>query len=90
MYNEIYKYYDLIQAGKDYELECNFIRESYSRYGPAEPLKILDIGCGTGTHSLILAEESDSVLGLPSTGHPHSPGEEGHQGRVQAGLGGCS
>ena len=64
MYNEIYKHYDLIQADKDYELECNFIKESYSRCGPAEPLKILDIGCGTGAHSLILAEDSDSVLGI--------------------------
>jgi SAM-dependent methyltransferase len=58
------KYYDILYADKDYEKECNFIEEIFRRYSSAKPIKILDVGCGTGGHLVHLARKGYEVVGI--------------------------
>lgn len=65
MYEEkIAKYYDRMYEGKDYEGEVAFILEAYKHYVGGEPRQILDVGCGTGNHALMLAMRGYKVLGV--------------------------
>ena len=50
MYKELAKYYDLIYHWKDYETEANTIKELFKKYKNSDGNKLLDVGCGTGTH----------------------------------------
>lgn len=49
-------YYDSLYHDKNYESECNFIQEVLDSYSLETVESILDLGCGTGTHAIILAE----------------------------------
>jgi SAM-dependent methyltransferase len=64
MDSQYYKYYDKIYSTKDYRKEVNtilgIVNESSNRF----PKRLLDIGCGTGTHSLIFAEMGCDVVGI--------------------------
>lgn len=55
------KYYDILYTDKKYQDECNLIKQ-YTIKG-----NLLDIGCGTMTHSLILSENFESVTGVDSS-----------------------
>ena len=55
---KISQYYDLIFSGKKYREEVDFIKSlCYSK----DRNYVLDVGCGTGNHSLILAEDNRTV-----------------------------
>jgi len=56
------EYYDLITKHKDYQKECDFIEAVLSRFLKNPPNKILDVGCGTGTHALELAKRGYKVF----------------------------
>jgi len=58
------KYYDLLYQDKDYAEECDFLEEIFRRYAGDMPKAILDAGCGTGGHALILAERGYDVTGV--------------------------
>lgn len=51
--------YDSIYLNKDYKRESEFILSCCG-----ENKDILDIGCGTGNHSVILSQKSKSVTGI--------------------------
>lgn len=56
-------YYDLIFTHKNYKKEVDFIKKMcYCK----DTNLVLDVGCGTGTHSILLAEEEETnfVLGI--------------------------
>jgi len=57
-------YYDIFYRQKDYARECDFLGKIFKKYS-AKPVKsILDIGCGTGSHALILGKRGYAVAGI--------------------------
>ena len=58
------EYYDLIYQDKDYGKECDFIEEILRQYYPRQVNTILDGGCGTGGHAIILAQRGYEVTGI--------------------------
>lgn len=58
------KYYDLLYQDKDYAKECDFLEEIFRKYAESMPRTIVDAGCGTGGHALILAERGYEVTGI--------------------------
>jgi SAM-dependent methyltransferase len=55
--------YDDLYREKDYHEECKLIDGLLRRYGGSIH-SVIDLGCGTGNHSLPLAEKGYSVLGV--------------------------
>lgn len=56
--------YDLLYSDKNYEAECDLLEEVFRRYGDGEVRAILDLGCGTGNHSIPLAKRGYEVTGV--------------------------
>ena len=64
VFKEVYAdRYDGLYAGKDYGGECTLIQEAVRRYASGA-VNLLDVGCGTGTHSIELARRGYSVVGV--------------------------
>jgi SAM-dependent methyltransferase len=55
--------YDLLYRDKNYEKECDFV-EALLIKRMAGVKRILDLGCGTGGHALILARRGYEILGV--------------------------
>jgi len=64
IFDKFATYYDQIYHDKNYEQECNFIISVLRKFGKSNVKNILDLGCGTGGHTLILTKSSYSVTGL--------------------------
>jgi SAM-dependent methyltransferase len=56
--------YDHFYADKDYAAECDFLEEVFRRYAIKPVHTILDLGCGTGGHALILSQRGYQVTGV--------------------------
>ena len=56
--------YDAMYAEKDYRRECDAIADAFARYGDGAVRTVLDVGCGTGSHALLLAAKGYSVTGV--------------------------
>ena len=56
--------YDRIYREKDYDRECDMLAICFSRFGDQKTNSILDLGCGTGNHSLRLANRGYKVTGV--------------------------
>ena len=61
--------YDILYADKDYGAECDLIEHVFGTYGDGPVSSVIDLGCGTGTHTLAL-----SARGYTVTGVERSPG----------------
>lgn len=57
------KYYDLLYKDKDYAKEVNYLSDLLLRFRPSAK-SILELGCGTGKHAQLLAENGFSVSGV--------------------------
>src|SRR5450432_1981030 len=57
------RYYDLLYRDKDYAAEASYVRSLIGQHCPAAT-SILDLGCGTGRHALLLAEHGYRVTGV--------------------------
>lgn len=65
LFQKFGEYYDLIYHGfVDYEDECRLIEKAFKKFYEGKPRKILDLGCGTGSHALILAQHGYQVTGI--------------------------
>lgn len=56
-------YYDLLYKDKDYAGEAAYVRSLIERYHPGAR-SVLDLGCGTGRHALLLAENGYRITGV--------------------------
>lgn len=57
--------YDRFYARKDYALECDYLEQAFGRFHTGGAVRrILDLGTGTGGHSLLLAERGYDVTGI--------------------------
>ncbi len=61
------KLYDAVYAQKDYAGECDTLEQLFLQYGAGPVRSVLDLGCGTGTHALCLAERGYEVVGVDSS-----------------------
>jgi ubiquinone/menaquinone biosynthesis C-methylase UbiE len=50
MYKELAQYYDLIYSWKDYKKEARKIKKLIKKWKISGNTKLLDVGCGTGSH----------------------------------------
>jgi SAM-dependent methyltransferase len=57
------KYYDRIYWWKDYEQEVDFLVRALRRYG-IRGRRVLEVACGTGSHSKVLVERGYEVTGV--------------------------
>ena len=60
--------YDRFYRDKDYSLECDLIEAVFKRY-QTKPRTILDLGCGTGPHAVILTKRGYAVTGVDRSLH---------------------
>jgi SAM-dependent methyltransferase len=58
------KAYDAIYRSKDYDGEVDLIERILVSQGLTAPRRLLDLGCGTGSHAVRLAQRGHFVLGV--------------------------
>ncbi len=63
LYAQLAKYYDRIYWWKDYDQEVDFLAKAFRRYG-VEGRRILEIACGTGNHTKILASKGYEITAI--------------------------
>jgi SAM-dependent methyltransferase len=69
IYGEEYaNQYDQLYGDKDYQGECDLVEASLYRFGTEKTHTVLDFGCGTGNHSIPLAERGYSLTGIDLSG----------------------
>jgi len=69
VFNDAYAgFYDSLYGDKDYEGECDFIEKIFKKYKMV-PRSILDLGCGTGAHDVLLARRGYRVTGVDRSAH---------------------
>jgi SAM-dependent methyltransferase len=64
VFEDYARFYDLLYAEKDYAAECDYIEKLFVRYSTVKIHSLLDMGCGTGGHALLLAERGYKVVGV--------------------------
>ena len=65
VFNSLYAgQYDRLYAEKNYTGECDLIEAAVKRYTTGRPDTLVDIGCGTGNHSIELARRGYRVTGV--------------------------
>jgi SAM-dependent methyltransferase len=57
------RYYDLLYRDKDYAGEVRYVCDLLQRYG-AKVRRLLELGCGTGRHAELLAQQGFDVCGI--------------------------
>ena len=62
-------FYDLFYKDKDYEKESRCLASVFNKLSPKRPHSVLDIACGTGSHSNILAQMGYSVTGVDASSY---------------------
>ncbi len=64
VYNNYGRWYDLIYSWKDYSGEVGMLAEYFKAHGDGRVKRILDLGCGTGGHTALLAKRGYELVGL--------------------------
>jgi SAM-dependent methyltransferase len=63
-FNIYAKYYDLFYQDKNYSIEADYIKKLIDKYNQNSTKTILDFGCGTGKHDLILEKFGYKIYGV--------------------------
>lgn len=58
------KFYDALYREKDYTGEVDYLERIFKKYAVKPVQTILDLGCGSGGHALLLAERGYQVTGV--------------------------
>lgn len=58
------QFYDTLYQDKDYKGECDFIEKIFKKYSNYKVKTILDLGCGTASHDIILAKRNYDITGV--------------------------
>src|SRR6266581_5500689 len=56
--------YDDLYQDKDYLAETDLIENVFKLYGQSTVRRVLDLGCGTGGHAVVLAARGYEVVGI--------------------------
>ncbi len=62
--NNFIKYYDKLFLNKDYSKETQYILKSFKIYSDLEIKNILDLGCGTGSHTIEFYKLGYNIIGF--------------------------
>lgn len=65
-FTEIAPYYDLLMRDVDYSQWVKYIEKIFRLYGK-KPEKIIDLACGTGTPSILLADKGYRITGIDNS-----------------------
>jgi SAM-dependent methyltransferase len=57
-------FYDALYREKDYPGECDVLEKVFKRFAASPVRRVLDLGCGTGGHAVVLASRGYSVTGV--------------------------
>ncbi len=57
------QYYDLLYKDKNYSSEVDFIEQILNQHAPSAT-DMLELGCGTGAHAMLLAEKGYRIHGI--------------------------
>lgn len=57
-------YYNLFYRDKNYAAEVEYVDALIKKYAVGETVTMLDLGCGTGGHAVLLAQKGYHVAGV--------------------------
>jgi SAM-dependent methyltransferase len=57
-------YYDILYQDQEYNAECDVLESVFEEYATSSVADVLDCACGTGGHSLPLADRGYSIHGI--------------------------
>ena len=63
-YSVLARHYDSLMADTDYAGYADFYERIIEKYAPSQPKRLIDLGCGTGSVSVLLAEKGFEVTGV--------------------------
>ena len=57
-------FYDSIYQDKNYKKECDFLEKLFKKFSRKKIQTILDLGCGTASHDILLAKRGYDITGI--------------------------
>lgn len=57
-------FYDSLYQDRNYDKECDFLEMVFAKFSARKINSILDLGCGTGRHTIILSERGYNLVGV--------------------------